>query len=139
MILNEIDYIKVIETMPIVCVDALIINEKNQYLLVKRTNEPLKDEYWLPGGRLHKNELLEESIKRKVREELGVDGKIIKLIGHFEEFFDKTSQQTNKNFHAISFVFLIEILSFNISLDNQASDWKWFNTLPDRLKLYNLI
>lgn len=139
MILPEKDYKKVLDTMPVVCVDGLIINSQNQYLLVKRNNEPLKGEFWLPGGRLHKNELLETSIKRKIFEELGTEVSIVKFLGYFEEFFDVTEQKTKGGFHAISFVFLLKLLSDKISLDNQASEWRWFDELPIKFKSYNLV
>ena len=57
--------------MPVVCVDALIINE-NEYLLVKRKNDPLKNKFWMVGGRLNKNELIVNGIKRKIYEEIGI-------------------------------------------------------------------
>jgi colanic acid biosynthesis protein WcaH len=46
------EYQKIVEQIPIVCVDAVIMNRKGQYLLVRRKNEPLKGEFWLPGGRI---------------------------------------------------------------------------------------
>ena len=45
MFLEQKLYKKIMESMPIVCVDALIINEKKEYLLVKRKNEPLKNKF----------------------------------------------------------------------------------------------
>ncbi len=139
MIIDENDYIKIMETMPVVCVDGLIVNNKKEFLLVKRNNEPLKGQYWLPGGRLHKNETLENSIKRKIYEELRCEVKIIKSLGYFEEFFGETKQNVNSGFHAISIVFLLKLLSSDILLDNQSDDWKWFSKLPERFNTYNLL
>ena len=47
-------YKAIVEAVPICCVD-LIIKSKGKILLVKRKNEPLKGEFWLPGGRIYKN------------------------------------------------------------------------------------
>ena len=57
--IEEKDYIKIMQTIPVVCVDALIQNKKQEFLLVKRDNEPLKGKFWMPGGRLHKGETSE--------------------------------------------------------------------------------
>lgn len=138
MIISDTEYKKIMEYMPVVCVDGLIINENREFLLVKRKNEPLKNEYWLPGGRLHKNEKLEEAIKRKMTEELNIEVEIIKSLGYFEEFFDNTVQEVNGGFHALSIVFLLKLKNANIKLDNQSTDWKWFKVLPERFKSYNL-
>ena len=92
----------------------------------------------MPGGRLFKNEKLVSGIKRKMMEELGVEVKVIKNLGFFEEFFESTEQDKNLDFHCISFVFLLHLKNEEISLDSQSSDWKWFSELPERLISYNL-
>lgn len=124
-------YIKIMETVPIVCIDAIIVNEKNQYLLVKRNNNPLKNKFWMVGGRLHKNELLADGIKRKIKEEAGIKKSTISYIGFFEEFFSKTEQNINGKFHAISFVYKVTVNSkVKIKIDNQSIEYRWFNKLP---------
>lgn len=139
MILSNEAYLNIIETMPVVCIDGLIINEKKQFLLVKRANEPLKNEFWMPGGRLHKNEKCEDGIKRKILQELNAEVEIIKCLGHFEEFFEKTEQNVKNGFHAISIVFLLRLLNQNIKLDEQSMEWIWTEKLPMRLKNYNIL
>ena len=59
MTLPHEEYKKVLSAIPIVCVDCLVVNENEEYLLVKRANPPLKGEYWVPGGRLYKTPLQE--------------------------------------------------------------------------------
>lgn len=131
MIINKQLYKKIMEKIPVVCVDGLIINEKKEFLLVKRANEPLKNEYWLVGGRLHKNELIHQAMKRKLYQEIGVKNLPIKYLGHFEEFFEKTEQKISGNFHSISFVHLVFLSSkTKIKLDNQSLGYKWHSKLP---------
>jgi colanic acid biosynthesis protein WcaH len=137
MFLEQKLYKKIMESMPIVCVDALIINEKKEYLLVKRKNEPLKNKFWMVGGRLQKNELTEEGIKRKLKEEVNIEAGLIKYLGHFEEFFNNTEQKINGNFHSISFVFLVFVNSkIKIDVDNQSLEYKWFIKLPKIFKTH---
>ena len=130
-------YKNIMEVMPVVCVDALVVNEKGEYLLVKRKNEPLKNKFWLVGGRLHKNEKTITGIKRKLKEELGISNGVVKFLGHFEEFFEKTEQNIKGNFHSISFVFLTFIDSrAKVKLDEQSSTYKWVRKLPKHFGEY---
>lgn len=125
--------------MPIVCVDCLVVNNKGEYLLVKRKNEPLKGEYWVPGGRVHKNEKLVDAVHRKMREEIGVDVDVIENVGFFEEFFDATEQNAEGGVHSISVVYRVKPRSNKIKLDDQSIEWGWFKDIPTRLKEYNYL
>ena len=49
-------YTKIIEDLPIYCVDIIIKNDQEEYLLIKRNNEPKKGEWWVIGGRVLKGE-----------------------------------------------------------------------------------
>ena len=120
--------------MPIVCVDGLIQNISKEYLLVKRINEPLKNEYWVPGGRIVKNERIEDAIKRKMKQELNIGIKVKRLLGFFEDFYKIFHSEIFNEIHFVSFVFLLTIDDQDkIILDNQSSDWKWCKALPPRL------
>lgn len=135
--IEESLYKSIMENMPVVCIDALIVNELGEYLLVKRKNEPLKNKFWMVGGRLLKNEKTHEGIIRKIKQEIGINPKTTKFIGHFEEFFEKTEQKIKSNFHSISFVFLVFIPSnATIKMDDQSSDYKWVKKLPIYFKEY---
>jgi len=67
-------------------VDAIIKNNKDEILFLKRTSqsnfEPNK--WGLPGGHLNEGETLEEGIKREVIEETGIEIKDCKKIFTFE-------------------------------------------------------
>jgi colanic acid biosynthesis protein WcaH len=131
------EYKKILSSVPIVCIDCLVVNDKGEFLLVKRKNQPLKDEYWVPGGRLHKNERLADAVHRKMREELGVEVEIIRNVGFFEEFYDRTAEEASGGVHCISVVYLVRPLSYDIKLDNQSAGWAWFKDAPSRFKEYS--
>ena len=65
--INNIKYKKILEYIPICCVDVVICHF-NKILFVKRNTEPAKNEWWFPGGRVYKNEMLEETAIRKAYE-----------------------------------------------------------------------
>ena len=52
---------------------ALILNEKDELLVVRRKNDPGKDMLDLPGGFIDMDETGEEGVAREVKEETGLD------------------------------------------------------------------
>lgn len=53
---------------------AVIWNEQRQILIDKRRPEGLLGGLWeFPGGKIEKNETVEECIKREIQEELGIE------------------------------------------------------------------
>jgi 8-oxo-dGTP pyrophosphatase MutT (NUDIX family) len=59
-----------------IAVKVLIQNEEGKLLMLKlpsKTIEGITKEYWdLPGGRMQRNESLEQTLQREVREEIGL-------------------------------------------------------------------
>lgn len=128
--MNKIDkktYKKILELMPIVCVDLVIVNN-GRILLLKRKNEPAKGEWFVPGGRIFKNETLISAVKRKAIEETGLNIRIIKPLIFEETFFNKPSITGVKTgAHAISLSYLVESESDNVKLDEQSEDYIWID------------
>jgi len=133
-------YTEIIKVLPIVCVDIVIQNKDGEYLLVKRKNEPLKDEWWVVGGRINHCEGASDAVIRKLKEEIGLIADINKIqpIGYYEDRFDNNSFDIHCNYHTLSLVFKIKIHAVNeIKLDSQSSDWKWNSKLPERFNIHN--
>lgn len=127
-------YKKIIDLLPILCVDV-IISYKGKFLLVKRKNEPAKGRWWLPGGRVSKGETIEKAVKRKIKEELGINVKILKTLGYYEKHFKENEFGLKSGIHVLSIVFLASPLSLKIKLDNQSAGWRFSKKLPKALKI----
>lgn len=112
-------YNKIIDVLPIVCVDGFIV-EDSKILLLKRKNYPAVDEWWVPGGRVLKNEILKDAILRKIKEETQLSINIVNQIGVSETIFDKK--------HTINICYLLEISdsSGQVNIDSDHSEYKWF-------------
>lgn len=54
---------------PVAAVGALIVNEMDQLLLVRRARDPGKGQWGLPGGFVDRGETIEEALTREVYEE----------------------------------------------------------------------
>lgn len=123
----------IIKSIPILCVDV-VIKYNQKYLLVRRTNEPLKGEWYVVGGRVNIGESALLAAKRKIKEELGITiSETLKFKGYYEDFFRLNSFESDVLYHTFSAVFECEFINkYEIKLDNQASDWQWARALPNR-------
>ncbi len=69
-------------------IKALITNAKGEILLLKAGEEELryvKKPFWdLPGGRIQPGATIEETLKREVNEELGIEKKDIRVLNIFD-------------------------------------------------------
>ena len=88
-------------TRPItIGVRAIITNNDNNVLLVKHTYQ---DSWYLPGGKVNKNETLTQSLIREIHEELNCCVNGIELFGAYTNMYDY------KNDH---------VIVYKASLDN---------------------
>jgi len=123
----------------VACVDCIIIR-KNVYtgieecLLVERSDDPAKGLWWLPGGRMFKGETFFSSALRKTKEETGVEGKAIQMLGFFNTFFPTSAWDDNetKGTQTVNAVVLIQISNCSqtaeISLDKTSQRFRWIST-----------
>ena len=104
---------------------AIILNEKHEVLLCKRTD---MDIWNLPGGRMELGESPDETVIREVKEEIGVDVSIDRLLGVHTKPHD---------IHVV-FSFLCTITSGNIQTSDEVAESRFF-ALADmpRNILYN--
>lgn len=82
----------VIQHTPLISIDLIVRNEQGEVLLGKRVNAPAKGYWFVPGGRVRKNETLDDAFVRLMKEELGIESGITrgdaKFLGVFEHFYD---------------------------------------------------
>lgn len=62
----------VVATTPLTSIGLLVENEKGEYLLGLRTNHPAQGYWFVPGGRVQKNETLDDALRRLTRSGLVV-------------------------------------------------------------------
>lgn len=66
---------------PLPAAAAVVMNEKDEILLVKRNVEPQKGEWCLPGGFIELDETPEKGCLRELKEETGLEGEVDRLVG----------------------------------------------------------
>ncbi|GAB3411345.1 hypothetical protein GCM10027435_02850 [Haloparvum alkalitolerans] len=77
----------IVANVPLVSVD-LVIEHDGGVLLGKRENEPVKGEWFVPGGTVFKNESRTEAVHRVAEAELGEPVVIDGCIGTYEHFYE---------------------------------------------------
>jgi len=72
--LSDQEYGRVLDHVVVGCVDVAVINNE-EILLERRKDDPIKDCWWIFGGRILVGETLEGSAQRHLKRELGLEVK----------------------------------------------------------------
>ena len=110
--------------VPANCV--VVINPEEKLLLVKRSVDPKMGFWCLPGGFMELNERPDESALRELKEETGLNGKSINLLG-------VTSTPSSQYDTILMMGFLVKQFSGMLIAGDDASDAQWFglDNLPE--------
>jgi len=115
---------------------AIIINDKNEILLLKRSiNSHIDPGLWSrPGGKIEFGESIVSAVERETKEETGIIVKVVRQL----DYTDTISE--DKTTHWIALGYLAKQLSgepINMEPDKH-DEVKWFpiNQLPDNLAEY---
>jgi len=93
---------------PVVGVGGVVIAD-GRALLIRRGSEPLKGEWSIPGGTLELGETLVGGVMRELREETGVEVRVLELIEVFERIFP--GQSDRPRYHFVILDYLCEALT----------------------------
>ncbi|WP_455392069.1 NUDIX domain-containing protein [[Eubacterium] cellulosolvens] len=99
---------------PWLTVDAVVFDGKGNIILIRRKNPPFQGELALPGGFVDNYETTEDAVRREVKEELGIDTRIICMVGVYSEPTRDPRQ------HTISVVYEVEPLSTKFKASDDA-------------------
>lgn len=128
-------YQEAVRNLPICCVDIFLIDEATEsYFLVLRKNAPAKGVWWLPGGRLFKNESFFDCAKRKCEEEIGLAVMPLAIVGTYATFFPDSAWGSGT--HTINVAILAKLVgkkSALLDLDHEDFVWKPLIEPPDDL------
>ena len=124
-------FLEVIDLTPLVSIDLIIKRVDNKYLVGERTNKPAQGYWFVPGGRIRKNETLSAAMKRISKVELGFEINIedALLLGAFDHIYEDNFNATtgvNTHYVALGYQFSVPI-EVCINTDSQHTDIKWLS------------
>ena len=103
-----------------------VVLKKERMVLLTRRNE----DWQFPKGRVEKGERIEETAVREVREETGVEARIVKPLGRINYWYYREGRRIYKTVH----FFLMEAVRENWKQrDSEMDEVRWFN-LEDAVK-----
>jgi colanic acid biosynthesis protein WcaH len=129
--LNHDEMIQVVRNAPLVSIDLIVKNNNNEFLVGLRKNEPARDYWFVPGGRILKNERINQALERIANEELGI--KIAyeqaEFLGVFEHFYTSNfAQKEGFSTHYVALAHRINISENLLQLpDAQHHEYKWLS------------
>lgn len=120
----------VIKSAPLVSIDLCLVFE-DKILLGKRNNEPLKDQWFTPGGRIQKNESWQSALRRIAISELGlcVDNvSSFELMGIWDHFYQNSCFNQTISTHYVNLPHFKRLeLKPELLMDEQHRKLGWFN------------
>ncbi|PSW03858.1 GDP-mannose mannosyl hydrolase [Photobacterium lipolyticum] len=120
----------IIQSTPLVSIDLIIQNLSGQVLLGKRLNKPAQGFWFVPGGRICKNESIEDAYTRLVLNELGVQAQFsdARSFGTFEHFYQDNVFDEPFSTHYIVLGYELALnMELNVLPKEQHSEYKWFS------------
>jgi len=130
--LDDTTFKTVVDSTPLISIDILLTKD-NKFLLGRRVNKPAQGYYFSTGGRINKNESIDNAMARVALNELNIELKSIpKFIGVFEHFYDDSSYE-NVSTHYVNITYEYEVEEIPDLPTEQHSEYKWF-TIGELLK-----
>ena len=89
-LLDADTFANVVANAPLVAIDLIVEDPQGAVLLGLRNNPPAKGYWFVPGGRIRKNETINNAFARITQGELGPHARMThgRCIGVYEHFYD---------------------------------------------------
>lgn len=118
-----------IASLPLVSIDLLIKDAASErYLLGWRCNRPAADHWFVPGGRVRKNERLDDAFSRLSEFELGVDlhRSAAQWRGVYQHFYDDYvfGEGVSTHYIVLAYQVIVELGELVLPAE-QHSKYQW--------------
>lgn len=130
MFLDKETFRTVVRSAPLVSIDLVVINSQGQVLLGQRTNRPAQGFWFVPGGRILKNEAMAAAFLRLSKAELGFASELgdAEFLGVYEHFYTDNFSGTDFSTHYVVLGYrLVHDLDLNSLPDAQHHSYRWFD------------
>ena len=122
----------VVENTPLVSIDLIVRNSAGQVLLGKRINKPAQNYWFVPGGRIYKNESLEAALQRTIVDELGCGecklANSAAFKGVYQHFYQDSFVADSISTHYVVLAYELLVDTNNLNLTQQQHNaYIWMN------------
>jgi colanic acid biosynthesis protein WcaH len=156
--LDKAAFLEVVKNTPLISIDLIVSNPAGEVLLGHRLNKPARHTWFVPGGKIIKDELLGQAFQRIAHDELGLNLHItilpggaprldqsdpivrdITFKGIYEHLYpDNFADAEGISTHYIVLAYRIELAQPLVNLPpDQHSDYKWWK-VEELLKTENV-
>ena len=115
MYLKKEDFKSLVQHGVLFSIDLVVLDPQNRILVGERINRPAQGYWFVPGGRVYKNEALMKAFERICLDELGqtFNYSEIKPLGLYDHFYSDSVFGEDISTHYINSPYLIELTNSN--------------------------
>ncbi len=134
MFLDAEDFRRVVAATPLISLDLVVRSAEGTILLGERLNRPAQGFWFVPGGRIQKNETLDAAFLRLTTGELGIrfERSQARLLDIYEHFYEDSvfgADSSSPNTHYVVAGYLLD-LPASLVLDpprEQHGHYRWWS------------
>jgi colanic acid biosynthesis protein WcaH len=127
----EATWRSIVRHVPIVAVD-LVVRHAGGVVLGRRENPPARGEWFVPGGRVWKDETIEAAIHRVARAELGVDVRVERRLGVYDHHWQESEFDDVATKHYVPVGVVVRPRADALAPDEQHAELRVFEPpFPD--------
>ena len=110
LVLNRDEYLQAVSLTQLVSIDILVIYG-GKLLVGERTNDPAKGSFFVPGGKVYKNEYLKEALERISENEIGIrlTSRQVALSGIYDHIYENNFRDASCGTHYVCITCLFEL------------------------------
>jgi colanic acid biosynthesis protein WcaH len=129
--LTRMDFLDVVRLTPLVSIDLIVSDADGHVLVGRRRNRPARGTWFVPGGRIHKDETLDSAFTRIADAELGIANLArseARFEGVFEHHYSENfADEPDVSTHYVVLAYALSLVSTapQVGRPDQHSGYLW--------------
>ncbi|MCH9737115.1 MAG: GDP-mannose mannosyl hydrolase [Actinomycetia bacterium] len=123
------DFAQVIRHTPLVSIDLIVRDESDRVLVGLRLNRPARGSWFVPGGRIYKDERMDDAFLRVSHAELGraIPRRNARLLGMYEHLYDDNALEIQGvSTHYVVIAYQLHVNAASLALPaGQHEQFRW--------------
>lgn len=115
---------------PLVSIDLIVLNNDGKALLGRRLNRPAQGYWFVPGGRIRKDESFDAAFLRLTAEELGISTPLMDscFLGAYQHFYPDnfTGCDFSTHYVVLGYQLIVDELVMKLPIE-QHDAYRWFD------------